>query len=112
MQPPGVREIDVQSLAHRLQERQPTLLLDVRQPWEHTLAALPGDVLIPLDQLPHRYGELTPEQDTLVVVYCHHGIRSRSAAAFLNAVGFSNLVSLAGGIDAWSVLIDPSLPRY
>jgi rhodanese-related sulfurtransferase len=112
MQPQAVREIDVQSLARRLQGQHPTLLLDVRQPWEHALAALPGDMLIPLDQLQRRREELTPSDETLVVVYCHHGIRSRSAAAFLVATGLKDVVSLTGGIDAWSALVDPAVPRY
>jgi len=47
-----------------------------------------------------------------VVVYCHHGIRSQSAAAFLERSGFSDVSSLTGGIDAWSCEVDPTVPRY
>jgi len=112
MRPVSVREIDVQALAHRLASKEPLLLLDVRQPWEHELAAIRGDVLIPLGELQRRYLELGAQTDTPIIVYCHHGIRSQSAAAFLGAVGFTDVVSLAGGIDAWSQLIDAGVPRY
>jgi rhodanese-related sulfurtransferase len=88
------------------------LLVDVRQPWEHELAALPDDVLIPLDQLAERADELEPAADTLVVTYCHHGIRSLNAAAILERLGHARVASLAGGIDAWSQLVDPTVPRY
>ena len=53
-----------------------------------------------------------PPTGALLVVYCHHGIRSMSAAQFLERAGFTNVVSLAGGIDAWSVEVDPKVPRY
>ncbi len=87
-------------------------LVDVRQPWEHELVCLPDDVLVPLDQLADRADELTPPAGALVVTYCHHGIRSLNAAAILHQLGHSRVASLAGGIDAWSQLVDPSLARY
>jgi rhodanese-related sulfurtransferase len=106
-----VRQIDVRQLAARLQAGEPVYLLDVRQPWEHDLAALPGSQLIPLDQLAARAGEVQPAPDALVVVYCHHGVRSRTGAALLESRGLP-AVSLAGGIDAWSLAVDPAVPRY
>jgi adenylyltransferase/sulfurtransferase len=93
-------------------------LVDVRQPWEHELVHLPNDVLMPLDQLQDRHlagdlaDELAPPEGSLVVAYCHHGIRSLNAAALLEAMGHARVASLAGGIDRWSIEIDPSLPRY
>jgi len=87
-------------------------LVDVRQQWEHDLVRLPDDVLVPLDQLADRADEITPADGALVVTYCHHGIRSLNAAAILQQLGHSNVASLAGGIDAWSQLIDPSVARY
>ena len=88
-------------------------LVDVRQPWEHELARLPDDVLVPLDQLADRADEITPPAGALVVTYCHHGIRSLNAAAILQQLGHEHVASLAGGIDAWSQLIDPaSVARY
>lgn len=85
-------------------------LLDVREAWEFGLARLPGARLIPLAELPSRVGELDPQLP--VIVYCHHGIRSWHAACFLERNGFTNVGNLAGGIDAWSRLIDPETPRY
>ena len=105
-------QITVQQLAARLEAGEPTYLVDVRQPWEHDTAALPGSVLLPLDQLPARFGEVEPPDGALIVVYCHHGIRSQSGAALLRQAGFPDVASLAGGIDAWSRLVDARVPRY
>ena len=107
-----MREIDVRALQRRLAAGDPTLLVDVREPWEHALAALPGSMLIPLGALHVRAGEVAPSPGTLVVAICHHGVRSLSAAAILERTGVTDVVSLAGGIDAWSQLVDPSVPRY
>src|SRR5947209_8132739 len=100
----SVRQITVEEL-HRLQQAQaPVYLVDVRQPWEHELAALPGSVLVPLDELPARLDEIAPPEGALVVVYCHHGVRSLAGAALLEGLA---AVSLRGGIEAWSSRIDP-----
>ena len=90
----------------------PIYLVDVRQPWEHELVCLRDDVLVPLDQLAERHDEITPPAGALVVTYCHHGVRSINAAVMLERIGHARVASLAGGIDAWSQLIDPSMPRY
>lgn len=105
-------EISVEALAERLRSGEPTLLLDVREPWEHEIARLPGSVLLPLGELAERVEELAVDEGMLVVVYCHHGIRSLSGAAILRRAGIERAVSLAGGIEAWSQRIDPSIPRY
>jgi rhodanese-related sulfurtransferase len=107
-----VRQIDVRQLAARQQADEPVYLLDVRQPWEHETAALSGSTLIPLGELPRRAAEIRPPPGALLVAYCHHGVRSLSAAVLLERLGFRDVASLAGGIDAWSVLIDPNVPRY
>jgi adenylyltransferase/sulfurtransferase len=106
------RQISVHELAAKREANEPVYLLDVRQPWEHQTAALPGSILIPLPQLASRAAEVQPPAEALVVVYCHHGIRSLSGAALLERRGLTNVVSLAGGIDAWSQEIDPQVPRY
>jgi adenylyltransferase/sulfurtransferase len=107
-----VREIDVHDLVRRLAALEPVYLLDVRQPDEHDFAALPDSVLIPLAELPRRAQEVRPPAGALVVVYCHHGLRSLSGAAFLERAGFADVVSLHGGIDAWSREVDPAVARY
>jgi rhodanese-related sulfurtransferase len=106
-----IAQIHPTELKRMLNAGAPVLLLDVRQPEEHAICALPGSVLIPLGELPSRAQEVEPGE-ALVVVYCHHGVRSLSGAAILGAAGLPNVASLAGGIDAWSALVDPAVPRY
>ena len=106
-----VQQIHPRDVKRRLEAGEPIYLLDVRQPWEHDTAALPGSTLIPLAELPGRLDEVEPPDEALVVVYCHHGIRSLSGAAILAQVGIE-AKSLSGGIDLWSLEIDPRVPRY
>lgn len=107
-----IPQISVQQLAAKLATGEPVYLLDVRQPEEHAIAALPHSTLIPLGELPGRVGEVDPPAGAMVVVYCHHGIRSLTGAHMLQRVGIEAVASLAGGIDAWSRLINPAVPRY
>ncbi len=106
------REITVKQLKERLDANAPVYLIDVRQPWEHDAAALPNSLLLPLNQLLARAAEVVPPEGATVVVYCHHGIRSLSGAALLERLGLKDVVSLAGGIDAWSLTVDSAVPRY
>jgi adenylyltransferase/sulfurtransferase len=106
------REINVQELTRMQKAGEPVYLLDVRQPWEHKLVALADSLLVPLPELAARAGEVQPPQGSLVVVYCHHGVRSLSGAALLERLGFGQVASLAGGIDAWATEVDPTMPRY
>jgi rhodanese-related sulfurtransferase len=103
-------EISPEDLAARLAAPGAPRLLDVREPDEHAHVRIAGSTLIPLNEIPARVGEL--DKDAPLVAYCHHGVRSRHAAQWLRAHGFAQAQSLAGGIDAWSALVDPSLPRY
>ena len=100
----------VQELKQRLDNGDDIVLLDVREAWEHSLANINGSVLIPLGEIPQSLDRL--DKDAEIVCYCHHGIRSADAMGFLLQQGFSNVKNLVGGIDAWSVLIDPTVPRY
>ncbi|QEO10671.1 rhodanese-like domain-containing protein [Protaetiibacter larvae] len=84
-------------------------LVDVRETWETELAVLPGALVLPLGRLPELTEALDP--DRLVVTYCHHGIRSAQAAAYLEGIGFE-VRHLAGGIDAWAEELDPGMRRY
>lgn len=87
------------------------LLLDVRETWEFQTASLPDCLLMPMGDVTSRaHAELDP--DAHIVVVCHHGQRSLSVAMWLRGQGFERAQSLAGGIDAWSRVIDPSVPRY
>lgn len=104
--------IQPHDLSELLQQNQPVYLLDVRLPIEHEFVALPNSILIPIQELPTRWSEVQPKPEQKLIVYCHHGVRSWHAAAFLEQQGFTNIYSLEGGIDAWSCLIDPAVPRY
>ncbi|MBL9174835.1 MAG: hypothetical protein JNL10_14960 [Verrucomicrobiales bacterium] len=99
-------------LHRRLGTPEAPRLLDVREPGEHALGALPESRLIPLGELPERAGELEDWQDSDVVVYCHHGIRSARAGAFLESLGFRRIFNLSGGVDRWATEVDPRFPRY
>jgi sulfur-carrier protein adenylyltransferase/sulfurtransferase len=103
-------EISVLELKQWLDEGKDLTILDVRNPPEWDVCRIDGATLIPLPELQDRLGELNPA-DTLVV-HCHGGVRSARAVNFLRQMGFSRAVNLAGGIDAWSVQVDPSVPRY
>jgi adenylyltransferase/sulfurtransferase len=106
-----IDQLSVRALKSMLDAGAPVYLVDVRHQWEHDLVALPDHAHVPLDELAERAGELEPPEGALVVTYCHHGVRSLHAAALLAHAGL-RVASLAGGIDAWSLTIDPSLPRY
>lgn len=103
-------DIEPRDLLAARQAGRPLVLVDCREPWEHEIVHLPDAVLIPLGQLALRADEVPRTGE--VIVYCHHGVRSRRGAAILRHLGLTSARSLAGGIDEWSLSIDPSLPRY
>ena len=88
------------------------LLLDVRQPEEYQTAKIDGSTLIPLAELESRVEELADWRERRVVIHCHHGGRSAAACQVLGAHGFRDVANLAGGIEAWSLTVDPDVPRY
>ncbi len=85
-------------------------LLDIRDDWERAISSLAGSVDIAMSTLPGSLDRLSP--DSAVVVLCHHGMRSFQVALWLRDQGFENAFSVAGGIDAWSIEVDPSIARY
>ncbi len=99
-------------LADRIKRGEKPRLLDVREPDEFAIASLPEATLVPLGDLPSRFDELDGWRGEDIVVYCHHGIRSAHAIAFLASQGFGRLYNLSGGIDRWSAEVDPKTPRY
>lgn len=109
---PGVTEITPAQLAEKLRSAKQPRLLDVRGANEFAIAKLAGATLIPLSELPQRAGEVEAWKSDEVVVYCHGGVRSLRGAGILKQLGFANVSSLAGGIDRWSVEVDPKVPRY
>lgn len=106
-----VRQLTPRQLQERLAAGgAPPVILDVRQPWEAQICALPGSTLIPMNDVPHRLEELS--KDAEIVVLCHHGVRSQRVAYYLQTVGFEKLYNLSGGIDAWSKEVDPTMAKY
>ena len=90
--------------------RRKAVLLDVREPWERAHARIEPSLHIPMNDVPDRVEELPRDQP--LIVYCHHGGRSEAVAGFLESQGFARVINLRGGIDAWSVTVDPAVPRY
>jgi rhodanese-related sulfurtransferase len=90
--------------------REPPVLLDVREPWEVQICALPDAVHVPMREVPARAGEIDPEAP--VVAICHHGARSMQVAVFLERNGYTKTYNLAGGVDAWAKTVDPKMPVY
>lgn len=90
------------------------VVLDVREPSELRVASVKADgfelITIPMGVVPPRLNELDPAQP--VACLCHHGVRSMQVATFLRARGFDHVANIAGGINAWSTELDPSVPRY
>jgi len=84
-------------------------LLDCREPWEYQTAHIDGATLIPMGQIPQKLADIPKDQP--VVVYCHVGMRSFNVASWLKQQGV-NALSMNGGIDRWSLEIDPKVPRY
>jgi rhodanese-related sulfurtransferase len=105
-------EISCQDVRAKLQAGAPFLLLDCRERDEYQLVHIAGSELIPISELMARVVELAEHRQREIVVYCHHGLRSLQVAHWLAQQGFNHVRSMTGGIDAWSVAIDPSLPRY
>lgn len=105
-----MRQISVEESRELLRGDDPPLLLDCREGFELSLCVLPNAVHIPLMEIPERAASELPAGRT-VLVYCHHGVRSINGAILLERLGFEAM-SMRGGIDAWSLRIDPSVPRY
>lgn len=103
-------DISPQELKAALDRGEALVIVDVREPQEYQINRIPGSVLIPLGQIPHRLEEI--DRSLLVVCQCKSGIRSARAAAFLRASGFPRVRNLTGGILAWIDQVDPAQPKY
>jgi rhodanese-related sulfurtransferase len=107
-------EVSCDEVKRLLDARAPMLLIDCRGEDEHAVARIDGARLIPMGDVPAVAAELAAAEAAgkSVVVHCHHGMRSLRAAQWLRENGVAGAQSMAGGIDAWSELIDPRVPRY
>jgi rhodanese-related sulfurtransferase len=103
-------EITPADVKARMERGEKLVLIDVREPWEHQLCRIEGAKLVPLGSLAASLQTL-PDVDE-VICYCHHGMRSLDAAAWLRFQGIEKAKSLAGGIERWSLEVDPKVPRY
>lgn len=104
-------EIDPAEVGELLKGDAPVRLIDVREPAEHAICQIEGASLIPMRSIPQHLNELD-DPAARIVVFCHHGVRSLQVADWLRGQGVENCQSMAGGIDLWSVRIDPLVPRY
>ncbi|MEX0331735.1 MAG: rhodanese-like domain-containing protein [Puniceicoccaceae bacterium] len=103
-------EIDVDEAAASLRSEEAPLLLDVREHSERAFCRIGDELHIPIAEIPHRWDFLP--RDKHLLVYCHHGMRSLRVTHFLRQAGLPKVQSLRGGIEAWSLQIDSSVPRY
>jgi rhodanese-related sulfurtransferase len=103
-------EITPAEIKQRLDRGEKMLLVDVREPWEFEICRIDGAKLIPMGSIPANLQALDIDED--VVCYCHRGMRSLDVAVWLRGQGVASAKSLAGGIERWSLEVDPAVPRY
>ena len=108
-EPAPIRQLSAADLKALIEKGTAIELVDVRTEEERAIAAIDGFRL--LDRAYHD-ALLLRDRDTPIVFQCHHGVRSQNAAEYFRREGFRNLYNLQGGIDAWSLYVDPSVPRY
>jgi len=105
-----IPELSAKAAAEFLRRHPEAKLVDVRTDEEYAIAKIPGAVLI--NTLEQAQEILNLPKDTPIVFHCHHGMRSLQAAGYFREKGCTNVFNLAGGIEAWSLDVDPSVPRY
>jgi rhodanese-related sulfurtransferase len=106
-------EIAVEAVRSRIAAGERLALIDVREPFEFEAARIDGAELIPMNTIPEHLDELRSRAaETPLIVLCHHGVRSLNVVGWLRRQGVENCWSMQGGIDLWSLAIDPDVPRY
>jgi rhodanese-related sulfurtransferase len=106
-------EVSPAEVQQRISAGERLFLIDVREPDEYQLTRLPGAELIPMGTVPSRLGHLEElAEEGVLIVYCHHGMRSANVVNWLRGQGVTACQNLSGGIDRWSIEVDPSTPRY
>ncbi len=105
-------EVDCATLKRRLDAHDDFFFIDCREASESQTCRIAGATLLPMSELTTRIGELEPHKHHEIIIHCHHGGRSLRVANWLRQNGFEKARSLAGGIDQWSLEIDPSVTRY
>jgi rhodanese-related sulfurtransferase len=106
-------ELTPRDVSARLNTGAPTVLIDVREPQEFTICRIEGSELMPMNTVPAELQRLESLADVGdIITICHHGVRSLQVVYWLRQQGLENCFSMSGGIDRWSLEIDPSVPRY
>lgn len=105
-------QTDCQSVKARIDAGDDFLFLDVREQDEFDFASIEGSTLVPMSEIQERVGELEPHKERDIVVFCHHGMRSMQVTMWLTQQGFTSVKNMDGGIDAWSLAVDPAVARY
>jgi rhodanese-related sulfurtransferase len=106
-------EITPREVKRLLDAGEKLFLIDVREPYEYATSKMEGSELVPMRSVPANLPSLEAKADEgLLVIYCHHGIRSLQVANWLREQGVAECQSMTGGIDAWSCEIDAAVPRY
>jgi rhodanese-related sulfurtransferase len=107
----AVKQVTPSQVKARLDQGETIRLIDVREPNEHAIAHIEGAELMPLSRAQSWINTLSPDEE--IVVFCHMGGRSQQVAQYLvNQLGFTNVANMVGGIDDWSLQVDPNVPRY
>jgi rhodanese-related sulfurtransferase len=110
---PGPLEISARDVKQRLDAGEQLHLIDVREPNEFAICKIEGAALVPMRSVPSELQDLEAKAAAApLIVFCHHGVRSLNVVHWLREQGVENCCSMAGGIDAWSAVVDPSVPRY
>jgi len=104
--------ISPQEAQRLIQSGEKVRLIDCREADEHAICKIGHAELLPFSNFFHDYSNKLRNKNEVILIYCHHGMRSLSAAEYLSQLGFSNVRSIAGGIEAWSQEIDPAVPQY
>jgi rhodanese-related sulfurtransferase len=107
-----VPEISATEAHERLASAEPPRLIDVREAEEWAICRIEASELLPLSSWPQIARERLANPDEPLLVICHHGVRSAHAAQFLQQNGFTNVVNVGGGIEAWACRVDPTMARY
>lgn len=110
--PEHTNELDVHQCRELMLGDNPPLLIDCRELNEYSFCRIEGATLVPLSNFAGTAEAEFPTADTPAIIYCHHGVRSLNAVFYLRDKGFTHTYSMRGGIDHWSLDVDPSVPRY